>query len=164
MNTLLSAYYFYTRVIWHWNERCGLYAKFELKAPLTMCASQHLSPRWIARPATEVVSVKPFCQVKHSKKPVTRKPQGSLALQGTLHPTRAPQFGLGGWLVWLGEMGEKAKAVFVYERRRFVKIKVKVFHCFVWGKCASDYTLHSCGGTLHESKCFWVWGSTYTLT
>lgn len=52
-------------------------------------------------------------------------------------------------------VGGRVEAVFVYESRRFVKIKVKgfFFHRFARGKCVSDYTLHSCGGTLHESKC-----------
>ncbi len=135
-----------------------------------MCATQHLSPRWMAWPVIEVVSAELFCQVKHSKKPVTRKPQCSLALLGPCTPhTRSLNWP--GWLVWLGEMGEKlelgVEAVFVYERRRFDKIKVKVFHCFAWGKCVSDYTLHSCGWTLHESKCFYThlkslcWSSVY---
>lgn len=45
-------------------------------------------------------------------------------------------------LVWLGEMGEKLKSVFVYKRRRFIKIKVKTFHCFASGEMCE--WLHSC--------------------
>lgn len=62
--------------------------------PLTMCASQHLGPRWVV---IEVVSAEPFCQVKHSKKPVTRKPQCSPALLGPCTPHMLPKLALDGW-------------------------------------------------------------------
>lgn len=89
----------------------------------------------MAWPVIEVVSAQPFCQVEHSKKPVTRKPQCSLALLGprTPHTHTLPKLA---WVAGVirGDGGEKlelgVEAVFVYERRRFVKIKVKVFHCF----------------------------------
>lgn len=48
-------------------------------------------PRRIARPAIEVVSAEPFCQVKHSKKPMTRKPQRSPALTGPCTPHVLPK-------------------------------------------------------------------------
>lgn len=62
-----------------------------------------------------------------------------------------------------GEFGAGVETVFVYERRRFVKIKVLGFQCFAWGKCVSDYTLHSCGGTLRELQVL-LCVATYTLT
>lgn len=81
-----------------------------------MCVSQHLRPRWIAQPAIEVVSAEPFCQVKHSKKPMTRKPQCSLALMRPCTPHVLPKLarmagvirGDGGWKLELG-----VEAVFV---------------------------------------------------
>lgn len=76
------------------------------------------------------------------------------------HPTRFPNGP--GRPVWLGEMMAVGVPVFIYERRCFVKIRLKVFHCLSWVKCVSDYTLDSCGGTLHESKCFWVCVSVYS--
>lgn len=67
---IVSKLFLYPRVVWHWNEKCGLCTKLNSRfhsAPLTMCVSQHLGPRWIARPVIEVVFLlKPFCQVKHS--------------------------------------------------------------------------------------------------
>lgn len=78
---VLSANYFYTRLVWHWNEKCGLCTKLNWRFPPSL-----LYP--CVRPSTSAPGgsvglwLKWFllCQVKHSKKPVTRKPQCSLAL------------------------------------------------------------------------------------
>lgn len=80
---------------WHWNEKCGLCTELNPRlhsAPLTMCVSQHLGPRWIARPAIEVV----FCWAVLSSQAFRKASDQEttvLALActpGTLHPTRAP--------------------------------------------------------------------------
>lgn len=59
-------------------------------APLTMHLSQHFSPWWTLA-VIEVVSAGPFCQVKHSKEPVTRKPQSSHALLRPCPPHVLPK-------------------------------------------------------------------------
>lgn len=39
----------------------------------------------------------------------------------------------------------------------FFKLSSRFFTAVLEGERASDYTLHSCGGTLHESKCSRLW-------
>lgn len=74
----------------------------------------------------EVVSSETFCQVKHSKRPMTRKPHHSLPLQGPCTPHVFPK------LAWKtlrderererrgGDGTQKVEVVFIYEWRCFL--------------------------------------------
>ena len=141
MNTSLSANYFFTRVLfWHWNEKCGLCTELNPRlhsAPLTMCVSQHLSPP-VDRSACDWSGFLLNRSVKSSI-PKSQWPGNHSARLactcGTLHPTRAPLIGPGlagvingDGAVGGGEQELEVEAVFVYKTRRFVKMKVKLFH------------------------------------
>lgn len=132
------------------------------RLPLTMCASHHLSPQWIARPLIEVVSAEPFCQVKHSKKPVTRKPQCPLAPLGPCPPPppHACSLNWPGCPVRLGKMRENLElgwSCVCLWRETFCQNQGSGFFIASFERNVWVITLgHSCGGTLHVSKCFWV--------
>lgn len=122
----LAAHSFSTRVICPGSPR---------SFTLTLPVFQQHNPCWVAQPKIEVVSSETFCQVKHSKKPMTRKPHHSLPLRGPCTPHVFPKLA---WKTGVmrererqgGDGTQKVEVVFIYEWRCFFEIKLKVFRCF----------------------------------
>lgn len=111
-----------------------------------VCASHHLCPGWIARPAIEVVSDWSILSSQAFQKANDQETTCLLALVGPRTPHMLPKLG---WMTgvikggWAGERGEAEWA----DRHACLwtwvfgwKVKFMFFHSFAWGKCVSDYT------------------------